>query len=75
MSEDIFGKADEVAVKRGFKSTEPKQIGRRRRVRGPVRNLNMGLPEGEFDRFVSIADKLNLTYSETLKALMDNFEK
>ena len=73
MSKIFSKKTDDVAKKHGFVS-ERAEIGRRRRTKGPMRALNINMTQAEFERFVQIADKLDLTYAETIIELMGNFD-
>lgn len=77
MSDEIFGRADAVAKKHGFTQTaEPeKQVTRRRRTKGPLRVLNVSMPEAEYERFVKYADKADLPYWSALVKLMDEAEE
>lgn len=47
---------------------------RRRRTKGPLRSLNISMPEDQFDRFVKICDELDMTYWQALCELMDMYE-
>ena len=65
---------DAVAESVGFVSREKGSPVRRRRrtvPRPPQRMLPIRLVEGEYLRFVAIADRLGMTYSETVSWLLD----
>lgn len=70
----IFKKSDKLSKEHGFTRAFEKPVGRRRRTKEATRALNVQLPESEFERFVKIADQLNLTYWETIVQLMNKFE-
>lgn len=47
---------------------------RRRRTKGPLRSLNISMPEDQYDRFVKICDDMDKTYWQGLCELMDRYE-
>lgn len=59
---------------RAYEREEP-QITRRRRTKGPLRSLNISMPENEFERFVKICDAMDKTYWQGLCELMDLYER
>lgn len=76
----IFGskseeqKLNEISKQHGFdRSYQPKR-GRRTRTKGPLRALNISMPEEQFDRFVKICDDMDKTYWQALCELMDMYE-
>jgi len=65
---------DAAAAAHGFVSREQTVNRPRRRrfaVTEPTRHLAIRLPESQYNRFVSYADHLKLTYHDALRQLLD----
>lgn len=72
----IFKKTDKISKEHGFdRSYSGNVTPRRRRTKGPLRSLNISMPEEQFERFVKICDELDKTYWQGLCELMDLYEK
>ena len=72
----IFKKTDKISKEHGFDRSYSFETShpRRRRTKGPLRSLNIYMPEEQFERFVKICDELDKTYWQGLCELMDLYE-
>ena len=76
----IFGskieeqKLNEISHEHGFTRSYSTPRGRRTRTKGPLRALNISMPEEQFERFVKICDEMDKTYWQALCELMDMYE-